>query len=602
MIVWIFLSTLVAFVETNAATLTSNAFRQYLRDISIFWLYGNFLYVTMVYALAGGVSWCVLWIFSWIKGRKEETFFTRNTVAVFGTLVFMIYGFWALRKFLYLRGILNLFGLALGTGVVVFLAGLLAWVFQRRLSPQFKGKGAAILILVTLAAPFVLRLSGRSPSENRSLPNVILLSVDTLRPDHLGFLGYEKARTPHIDRLLSQGVFFRHAYAQIPLTAPSFSSILTGLYPKTHGCRANLARLDPSVTTLAEVLAESGYRTAAFVSGYPLKRELCGLSKGFELYQDRFSFQDGFKLLRFLERFGVVELQLERRADGVSRLAIPWMEHQAKRPFFAWIHYYDAHVPYRPPLSSAENATLRHLRRHQRQFWGKGKEVVPSGTLQAMTALYDGEVAFVDEDIGRILTFLEDRGLRERTIILFVSDHGESFDHNYYFDHGDRLYESSLRVPVAFSYPGVVPQHVVSEKAIQSIDLFPTLLSLLGVPKRSCEGKSLFEKVWLLSETPSSPVYAELSRRPGYPTFGDLWSLRQGPWKLIYSPEGRPSELYNLLEDPSEINNLSSKDPERVNKMKEILVRWAGERKEGSGQTWVEGLTREKLKSLGYLQ
>lgn len=432
---------------------------------------------------------------------------------------------------------------------------------------------------------------------------MLILSVDTLRPDRLGCYGNRQALTPHIDRLASRGILFRQAYAQIPLTVPSFSSIMTGLYPKTHGSRENAMAMHPSVTTLAETLRAAGYRTAAFVSGYPLKRELCSLSKGFDLYQDRFSFWDGFKLFRFLERFGVVEFQLDRRADGVSRLSLPWIARHKGQPFFVWLHYYDPHVPYRPPfLSSVEDsATLQRLRRQQSHLWGRRESELTPQLIENMKTLYDEEIAFVDQDIGQITSFLENQGLGEKILLLFIADHGESFDHDYYFDHGDRLYESCIRIPAMLSYPGAVPQKVISDEVIQSIDLFPTILSLLKLSAPPSDGRNLFEKEGTLSQQ-SSSAYAELSRRALYPTRGDLWSLREGPWKLIYSPEGRPAELYHLLEDPQEMTDLSSKEPERTKKMVAKLVQWMGGKVRRSRRPPMEGLTREKLKSLGYLQ
>ena len=597
---WGLLSSSAAWVEITISTVTSPPFRQYLTDPSWMEVYRNIAALTALYAAAGLLSWILVWCFSWAGGGEGEAFFLRNTVAVWGALVLSVYGFWAIRKFLFLRSAFTIPGFILCVILEIGVAAILGTAVQKYFSSSLKWNSFFLLMLVTAAAPLLSRFPQAETASPSVLPNVILLSVDTLRPDHLGCMGYPKARTPHIDRLAERGLVFRQAYAQIPLTAPSFCSIMTGLYPKTHGCRANLTLLDPSVVTWAELLSKSGYETAAFVSGYPLKRELCGLSKGFGFYQDRFSFFDGFKLLRFLERWHLVELQLERRADRVSPLSIPWMRRHAGHPFFVWIHYYDPHVPYRPPLSPSADPSLRRFLPRQQQLWGKKKEELPPGAAVTMEALYDGEISFVDEDVGRTLSFLESTRLRERTLIIFVSDHGEGIDHDYYFDHGDRLYESCIRIAAMVSYPGAIPERTVSERVIQSIDLFPTVVSLLGLPEHPCEGKSLFERN-AFSEGPSSSVYAELSRRRGYPTLGDLWSLREGPWKLIYSPEGRLAELYHLSEDSQEATNLSSKETERTKEMTEKLVRWMSEKREPE-RLEPEGLTREKLKSLGYLQ
>ncbi|MFH1857514.1 MAG: sulfatase [Candidatus Omnitrophota bacterium] len=598
--VWMFLSALAALVEYDIAAMSSRAFSQYLRDLPLFSLYLDLLGVFLIYAAVGALGRCMAWGVARLRGKEGESFLVKNGVALFSALAIFIYGFWGLRKFFYLKGILSWLGLAAASGGVLIFAGFLGCTFQRIFTGRKARECAALLILVTLAIPPILRLVPPDMASASGVPNVILLSVDTLRPDHLGSLGYKNAKTPNVNRLVSEGFLFRQAYAQIPLTGPSFTSILTGLYPKTHGCRQNLSVLDPSFVTLAEAFKNLGYRTAAFVSGYPLKQELCGLSNGFYLYQDRFSFFDGFKLLRFLERFGFVELQLERRAEMVSRLAIPWMRRYKKDSLFVWIHYYDPHVPYRPPLLySKENMKLRQETRHQRYWWGKGKEAVSPEAVGAMTALYDAEITYVDQDIGRILSFLEREGLKKETLIVFVSDHGESFDHDYYFDHGDRLYESCIRVPLALVYPGVVPKGVVTDEIVESVDIFPTVFSILKLPTRDVDGKDLFVK--LLSKT-IPQAYSELSRRGSCSTFGDLWSVRQGPWKLIYSPEGRPPELYHLGKDPGESVNLSSTEAERTKRMTEQLIQWMRPEGKESLPRPVGGLDREKLRSLGYLQ
>ena len=598
---WGILSASVAGIEMEIAALTSDSFRQYLIDLPFVEIYRNIAGLLAMYAVSGMAGWVSVWFLCRGGGKKGEAFFKRNTVTIWGAGVLAVYGSWAVRKFFWVRGSLNGFEFFLALVFVTSCAVFLGNALQKYSPSPLARTAAWMLVGISLLLPPLARFPQAKPLSREGLSNVILLSVDTLRPDRLGCYGSKRTLTPNIDRIARHGLLFRNAYTPIPLTGPSFSSLLTGLYPKTHGSRQNLTFMDSQAETLAEVFQGVGYQTAAFVSGYPLKREFCSLAKGFGLYQDRFSFFDGFKLLRFLERFGLVELQLERRAGGVSSLAIPWMARNKDRPFFVWIHYYDPHVPYRPPLSVGADPILRDLERRQRHLWGKKKEEIPPHSLEAMRALYDGEVAYVDEDIGRTLSFLKTVRLQEKTLIVFVSDHGEGMDHDYYFDHGDRLYESCIRIPVILSYPGMIPEGSVSEEVIQSVDLFPTLLSLLKFSRATLhEGRRVWPPEGSLKRPPR-PIYAELSRRKGYPTLGDLWAFREGPWKLIYSPEGSPPELYHLEEDPGETVNLSLKEPERVLEMTEALLRWMGEKKEVQPPE-VRGLAREKLKSLGYLQ
>ncbi len=561
-----------------------------LTDFPLVDVYRDLAITVILYVFAGSVGWGLAFLVSRLAGKKGETFFLKQAAQLAALSIGLIYGVWAVLR----RAVFSLEGALLTISFI-----LAAFFLEKFVSSRIKKRCVTAFLCATFSLPLFLRFFPQPVALAKATrPNIILLSVDTVRPDHLGCFGYSKNQTPHIDRIASEGLRFTNAYTPIPLTAPSFGSILTGLYPKTHGSRQNLTFLDPSATTLAEVLSRNGYHTAAFVSGYPLKRYLCGLAKGFDLYQDRFSFFDGFKLFRFLERWGCAELQLERRAGEVSRLSIPWMHRYRKGPFFAWIHYYDPHVPYHPPLSS-ESAFLRRLRDNQREYWGKTKKELPPGVLEGMTALYDGEIRYVDQDIGRILSFLDREGLREKTLLLFVSDHGESFDHDYYFDHGDRLYESCTHVPLIVSYPGVLPKNQVSAELVQTVDFFPTILALLKLDATGGEGRNLFENGIVRHQ--ERLAYAELSRREKYPSLGALWAIRRGPWKLIYSPEGRPDELYHLSEDPDERVNLASQKPEVLQPMKEELIRWMGAQRKAP-RIPIGGLSREKLKSLGYLQ
>ncbi len=590
----------VALIEAWFQAAASEAFRQYLRDLSLPRVYGNIVGAVLLYALVGQAGWTLLW--GGFRIAKKEPFFNRQALSIFFAAILTLYGFWALRTFLFQRELLSRWGLAGGTVGVAILAFGVGRLFQKYLSPEVGQRGIVVFAVATLALPLFLRPSWREEIPAQKQPNLILLTVDTLRPDDLGFYGSRTADTPHLDALAGKGTRFQQAYAQIPLTGPSFASILTGLHPRSHGARQNLMPLDPSLPTLAEILQDAGYRTAAFVSGYPLKREFCGLHRGFDLYQDRFSFFDGYKLFRFLERLGWVDLQYERRAEEVSRLVIPWLGRHPKNPFFLWVHYYDPHVPYRPPNPAGPDGPFLSKLRNQRPLWGKGKEALSVRLIEGMKRLYGGEIAYVDRDIGQLLSFLDASGLREQSLIVFLSDHGESFDHDYYFDHGDRLYESCIRIPVLFVYPGVIGENAVSEEVIRSIDLFPTLLTLLKLPKEPSEGESLFKEDGTLITGRTRPVFAELSRRPGYPTLGDLWALREGSWKLIYSPEGRPPELYHLGKDSEELKNLSGQNRKQTRTMQSSLIRWMGKGSQEGRSRPVEGLMREKLRSIGYLQ
>lgn len=270
-----------------------------------------------------------------------------------------------------------------------------------------------------IAIPFLLFLfhadiTHGQPRAQRPTSNVILITVDTLRADRLGCYGYKLIETPNMDRLAAEGARFSTAVAQVPMTLPSHCTILTGTYPTFHKVRDNVGyRLDDSMTTIAELLKPRGFQTAAFVGSYVLDSRF-GLNQGFDFYYDHFNpgkNPDGFLKLD----------QLERRGEEVMRHTLAWMEGAApKGPFFAWVHLYDPHDPYDPP----------------EPFKTKYK-----------SRLYDGEIAYVDRQIGKLLAFLESKKLYDKTTIVLVGDHGESFGEHNEVKHGYFIYDTTLLVP-----------------------------------------------------------------------------------------------------------------------------------------------------------
>lgn len=334
-------------------------------------------------------------------------------------------------------------------------------------------------------------------------PSVLLITVDTLRPDALGWVS-GRNETPALDALALEGARFPAAVSEVPLTLPSHTSIFTGLLPRRHGVRDNGQVLHRGVRTLAEVLRDSGYSTGAFVSGYPL-RALFGLDRGFDRYEDRLPVgPEGWK---------------ERTASETVRLALEWVG-AAKPPWLLWIHFYDPHDPYEPP----------------RSFWKPGRR-----------GAYDGEVAYVDHEVGRLRRALP----AEPTLTLFAADHGEALGEHGEATHGFFVYDSTILVPVVLHFPGVVPP-AKRDEAARLIDLMPTALELLGLPAQAgVDGVSLRP---LLSGKGQAipPAYVE-SRQP-WISYGwaPLRAIRHDGWKLVAAP--RP-ELYQMANDPSESSN-----------------------------------------------
>jgi arylsulfatase A-like enzyme/Tfp pilus assembly protein PilF len=402
-------------------------------------------------------------------------------------------------------------------------------------------------------------------SSGRRRDNVLLITLDTTRADHLGCYGWSRARTPHFDRLAAEGVRFEHAFASAPITLPSHASILTGLYPPAHGVRNNgNFYLAERFQTLATLLHGQGYRTAAFVSSFILDRRY-GLARGFDVYDDRI---EGAQP-------GVISLGAERRGDRTSHALSLWLESYAaapSAPFFAWLHLYDPHEPYRPPP--------------------------PFRDLFA-DAPYDGEIAFDDAIVASILDKLGRLGLLDHTLIAVVADHGESLGEHGEETHSMFVYDAAIRVPLLLWRPGTLPGGTVVQDPVRTIDLAPTLLDLVGAPALPrIDGRSLLPLVEGRDKGPTPLVYAETYLPQFYMNWSPLRAVRSDRFKLIEAP--RP-ELYDLAQDPGELHDLHDSRADTARALKSRLDAITGG---GAGAMNVAALDREameKLAALGYV-
>jgi choline-sulfatase len=292
---------------------------------------------------------------------------------------------------------------------------------------------------------FVLMFTGcagrPAPTPPASRPNVLLVTIDTLRADHVGCYGHAGAVTPTLDGLAARGVRFATAVAHVPLTGPSHACLLTGLTPLGHGFRDNGGfALPPAVKTAAEDFRQAGYRTAAFVSGFPLDRRF-GFDRGFETYDDHLPKGNDRRRTPYVERL----------ADATTDAVLRWLPAPAAAraaPVFLWVHYYDPHAPYEPPGDLAE---------------------------RFRAAPYDGEIAFVDTQFARLLRALAEKGALARTVVLATADHGESLGEHGEGTHGLFVYDATLRVPWIVAGPGIAAGRVADTVA-RSIDVLPTLL------------------------------------------------------------------------------------------------------------------------------
>ncbi len=387
--------------------------------------------------------------------------------------------------------------------------------------------------------------------------NVLLITLDTTRADRIGCYGYGKARTPNLDRLASKGVKFENAYCQVPLTLPSHCSIFTGTYPLYHGVRNNgNYKLSEKIETLAEILRARGWKTSAFVASFSLDSRF-GLDQGFEVYDDEMGEE---RIKTFLS---------ERRAEEVYSAFRRWYREKGGGKWFSWVHFYDPHLPYDPPEPWRSEIGDR----------------------------YDGEIAYMDEYVGKVVEELGDEV--ERTLIVIVGDHGESLGEHGEIQHGFFLYESVLKVPLIFVKKDDIPEEKSIKPRVRLIDVMPTILSLLKIPfPQKIDGVDL--KPYLKGRKKADiPSYIETL----YPEESMRWSrligFIKGDWKLIMAPE---PELYKLSFDPEERINLYNSEIEKREELKASLNEIISKYSSSEAQT--RKLSKEeleKLQSLGYI-
>jgi choline-sulfatase len=386
---------------------------------------------------------------------------------------------------------------------------------------------------------------------------VLLITLDTLRADRLGCYGYPRARTPHLDRLAREGVRFEHAFAPAPLTLPSHATLLTGTYPNRHTIRDNGGFFLPAeLKTLAELAREKGYTTAAFVSAFVLDSKW-RLDRGFETYFDQFD----------LSRYERISLASVQRVGGETvDEFLTWLGPRAAQPFFAWVHLYDPHAPYQAP-----------------EPFGSEFRENP----------YDGEVAYVDFCLGRILERLD-----ETTLIVIAGDHGEGLGEHGELTHGNFVYDSTLRVPLLFRFPDKRHAGLVLSEPVGLIDVFPTLAETLGatVPAQN-QGESLLP---LLSgrALPERALFAESLYPRLHYGWSELLSLRSRSFKYIDAP--RP-ELFDWREDHGEQKNLASDREGTLRQLRASLEAFHSDAPRAASPAPVDPETARRLAALGYV-
>jgi arylsulfatase A-like enzyme/Tfp pilus assembly protein PilF len=392
---------------------------------------------------------------------------------------------------------------------------------------------------------------------------VVFITIDTLRADHLGCYGYKQIHTPNIDSLAADGVRFERAYTPVPVTLPSHSVIFTGTYPLLSGMHDFSGNtLNATQPTLALVLKEQGYTTGAVIAAAVLDSRF-GLNRGFDFYYDHFDFNR-------LEEANLEEM--ERPGNVVADQALDWLSQHYQKKFFLWMHLYDPHYPYRPPAPYNEE-----YKDHP----------------------YDGEIAFADAQVGRLIGFLKDKGLYQNTLIVLTGDHGESLGEHGEKTHGFFIYNATLHVPVIIRLPGGASKTV--PELISLADLMPTVLQALKVDAPSqVQGRNLLPLMTPKKENEAHGLYAETFLPRLHFNWSELRAVETENYHFINAPK---PELYDLKKDPGETQNLYPQKKAVAEEMRAklaALIREYSAGQELAVKTGLDPALMERLKSLGY--
>ena len=497
---------------------------------------------------------------------------------------------------------------AVGAVAVAVLWLLLRWPVSRlkRFGQASRAaaaglSGLGLLAIVSGAGAGVFAGAPEAPPPpDGAKPNILLISIDSLRADHVHSYGYERETSPSMDALAQEGVLFRYTVAPTSWTLPAHVTMLTSLPPAYHKVTADLTRLDPEAVTLAEVLRAAGYETAAFVSGAYLRAEY-GHRQGFDHFDDYSALPLAWNAHRQITSPDLLRL--------VTKWIDDWDRGGRRRPFFIFLHMWDVHYDYDPPSPYDRMFDPDYTGSITSENFEGNRAINPKmdpRDLEHIVALYDGEIRYTDEHLGRLFSFLRERGVFDDTVVTVTSDHGDEF-----FEHGKKghrrtLYDEVLLVPLIMRYPKRIPAGKVVTDQVRLIDLAPTLLSLAGVDPPDSFGLARLDPEYAGRDL--SAYWREAEPPPPVPAYGQLsyqlGSVRTNDWKLIVRLTGDPRpELYNLREDPGEQNDLSDRQTALLDEFYHRLMafRRGGEKESLATPVVMAREHLEALRSLGYV-
>lgn len=517
--------------------------------------------------------------------------------------------------------------LALVAIMVALWYALLRVVEQSKLAPRlaksvYWARPLPLLLMLLGVLAVQSTVAVATAAKKHEVADVLLIVIDALRPDRLGIYGYGRDTSPNLDQLAREGWLYTDAMAVAPWTKPSIASLLTGVYPSRHGVSAagwnrsddegvaKVAVLPRVLVTLPEILADAGYRTAAFGENHHLLARL-GFDQGFEVHE--MTLRDGTALESLARRTGLGVLGRLAAAESSGHLGtarrinerfLEWLP-DADEPFFAYLHHINVHWPYAapPPHSCRFGPRRTTVDFNSQDFYAKfgpdreHKDVPPAidaAVLQDMSDAYDEGISYVDAEVGALLAELKRRGRYDNTLIIVTSDHGEQFFEHGEIGHGTSLHEVLLHVPLIMKFPCPGPNckaRTVSAP-VQHVDLVPTILDFVGLESRA--------------ELAGSSLIQPLRQRVLFAEKGNQVSLRTQGYKFIYNLDDSGAELYALQDDPAERSNLANREPELVLALRDRLFQWLEESRRHSVEPAEEVVADSemlaRLKALGYVK
>lgn len=461
-----------------------------------------------------------------------------------------------------------------------------------------------LIVALVAAGVIIFRRAGSNQSDIRraesNQPNIILISVDTLRADHLGSYGYERDTSPEMDKLAVDGVRFAKAYAQTSWTLTSHMSIMTSKYPHVHGVETHDSALADSHKTLAEVLSDAGYHTSAFISWFYVSKKY-GFDQGFDEFAE---------LLPAIDKFEYSTAH-SFKAEKVTDNVLNWLQKKPKDPFFLFVHYFDPHINYAAPApydtmfdpdyEGPANGTYDWLSQYIKGRNEEKKTIAPRD-LEHVTALYDGEIRYTDTHLGRLIKGIEETVGLDNCLLVLLSDHGEELnEHGSMEGHQWTLYDEVVHVPLIFRFPKKDYARSVVEEGVELIDVAPTILDIAEIPIPSeFQGLSLLEAIKGNVKGVKKYIFAETRR------ITIKQSVRTARYKMQHTEMGW-YEMYDTMKDPGEQKNIfkTSWPVAKLFSNKLRLWRGSGFDLVADGEAKRVTLTQEEIKhlaSLGYIK